>query len=47
MCLEIVDRELQDHLQLMQLKLTAPEFGGVERGFIVVAQQVFVIRDAA
>jgi len=31
MRLKVIDRELQDHLQLMQFKLAASEFRGVQR----------------
>src|SRR5581483_1165424 len=40
---EIVNRELQDGFQLLQLKLTSAQLRSIERRFVVVAQQVFVI----
>ena len=43
MALKIVDRQLQQHFQLLQLKLAPREFRSVIRRFIVVAQQVLII----
>src|SRR5215467_1301910 len=40
---EIVDRELQDVLELLQLEVVAFEFGRVIGRFIVVAQQVLIV----
>ena len=47
MGLEVVDRKLQDHFQLLQLELAAGELRGVQRSLVVVTQQVLVIRGAA
>ena len=47
MGLEVIDRELEDHFQLLQLKVT-PASCGVYRGsFVVVAQQMLVIGGTA
>ncbi len=46
MGLEVVDRKLQHHSQLLQCKLAAAEFRGVERRLIVVAEQMFVVSAA-
>ena len=40
MGLEVVHRKLQQHFQLLQFKLAAPEFGRVERRLVVVPQQM-------
>ena len=47
MGLEVVDRKLQDHFQLLQLELAARKLRGVQRSLVVVTQQVLVIRGAA
>src|SRR5712692_2395798 len=47
MRLEVVDRELQHHFQLLQLKFVAAEVWRKERTFIIVAQQMLVIGGAA
>ena len=38
--LEVVDRELQDFLELLQFELAACEFRRVKRSFVVVAQKM-------
>src|SRR6266576_2155089 len=43
MCLEVVDGKLEYPFQLHQFKLPATQFRRVQRRFIVVAQQMFVI----
>src|SRR5256885_12395578 len=45
--LEVVNRELPHHSQLLQFKFAAAELWGVERCFIVVAEEMFVVRAAA
>ena len=40
---EVVDRELEDHLQLLQFKFAARQLRGVERGFVVVVEQMVVV----
>src|SRR5678815_318702 len=47
MGLEVSHRELQQHFKLLQFELAAAEFGGVERGLIIVPQQVLVVAAAA
>src|SRR5437667_9244213 len=47
MGLEVVDRELQHHSQLLQCKLAAAELRGVKGRLIVVAEQMFVVRAAS
>ena len=44
---EVIDRKLQDRLQLLQLEFTASNLRRVERSFVVVTQQVFVVRSGA
>ena len=41
--LEVIDRKLQDHFQLLQLEFAACKLRRVERGFVVITQQVLVI----
>src|SRR5882724_2445050 len=45
--LEVVDRELQHHSQLLQFKSAASELRSVEGCLIVVAEEMFVVRTAA
>ncbi len=40
---EVIDRKLQDRLQLLQFEFAASNLRRVERSFVVVTQQVFVI----
>src|ERR1700733_4996237 len=43
MVLEVIGREFQDHLELLQGELAAGQFRCVERSFVVVAQQMLVV----
>src|SRR5947207_4005448 len=43
MGLEVVDGELQHHSQLLQFKFAASEFRSVERGLIVITEQMLVV----
>ena len=47
MGLEVVNRELQHRLQLMQFKFVAAEFRRIKRRLVVVPEQMFVIGAAA